>query len=204
MSPTTVREKKTTSIGTRLVLRQLNTTVPRIVAVPQLRAVRKESMQQIHVPGGIDAANPHPRRMSRGPRRVCGNLFSSIPISLQDLQHVHVDLILDRIAILVPELFLEAQFHPLTFKMAVLVLKLYFQAQFHLRTIKMIVLVLKLCILGSVSSIKYQKCISVFKLLFSTQFYLSKKNYMLGTISSMNYQNAFWHNFVLCPAAPTI
>jgi hypothetical protein len=42
------------------------------------------------------------------------------------LCYYHYDFFLGRIAILAPELFLEAQFHPLPFKTAVLVLKLYF------------------------------------------------------------------------------
>ena len=44
-----------------------------------------------------------------------------IPLSKKQLQ-----LLKGKIAIWVPELFLETQFHPLTFKTAVLVLKLYF------------------------------------------------------------------------------
>jgi hypothetical protein len=52
---------------------------------------------------------------------------------------------------------------------------------------KMIVSVLEFCILVSISSINYQ---SAFNFYFQLNFiYLKRKLYILGTISSINYQN---------------
>jgi len=61
-----------------------------------------------------------------------------------------------RIAILVTQLLLKAQFHPWTFKTSVLVIKLYYYTQFHPRTMNMIVLILKLSILSSILFKNYQ------------------------------------------------